>query len=502
MVAMTGERKRALGAASGEISIEGLDPRNGTGPDEIEEKRDAASDATTTTTNEKTEASPPAPPPPSASPTPASPSSPVPDGGWQAWMQVLGSFVVMMGTWGLVNSFGVFQTYYETELLPGSSSSAISWIGSLQGALMLMLGVVSGPLFDAGYFRGLMFAGTFLVVLGQFMASLCTAYWQVLLAQGLCVGVGCGLLFLPSAAILSQYFSRRRAIVLGIQSVGSPLAGVVFPLVFSRLQPALGFGWATRIIAFILLGLSAIPLVFLRPRMSPPPRRGTGTGRQHRAFVDPTALREPAYLLFCAGGLLAFLGLYVPYFYIQLFAIRRGLLAGQREDGFRSAYLVTLLNAGSVPGRLLPSLLADHLAGSSVAVLAATALGAAALAFAWLGVRGFGGAVAFALLFGFFNGGVTSLPPSAIAAITPDLSRLGTRMGMTFFFAGVAVLVGTPVAGAVLGDPADDDDDDDDDAAWTRLIAYSGATLLAGSAFYAASHVMHVRRARKVAGKR
>ncbi|RYP07810.1 hypothetical protein DL765_009009 [Monosporascus sp. GIB2] len=469
---------------SGGASTEGVDP--GTSPETSDKKTAEASTgvgAETATTSSVETATPPR--PGGQAPT----TMTVPDGGWGAWIQVACSFVVMINTWGLVNSFGVFQTYYETELLRDHSSSAISWVGSLQGSLLLLLGIVSGPLFDAGNFRRLMVGGLFLIVFGMFMTSICKSYWQVLLAQGVCVGVGAGRLFLPAAAILSQYFARRRAFALGVQSVGSPLAGIVFPIIFSRLQPAVGFAWATRVIAFILLGLSAIPVAFMRTRVPPPARK--------RAFFDPRALRDGPYMLFNVGGLCAYVGLYVPYFYIQLFAIRRGIIspgdaaaAGSSDEASSSAYLVTVLNAGSILGRLLPNLAADRL--GPVSMLAGTAFGAAVLALAWLGVRRLGGLVAFALLFGFFNGGVTSLPPSAIAVLTPDLSLLGTRMGMTFLFPGTAVLVGTPIAGAILRSYSE--------AAWTGLIAYSGATLMVGAAGYLAAQLGHARRARAAKG--
>ncbi|KAI1105737.1 MFS general substrate transporter [Jackrogersella minutella] len=406
-------------------------------------------------------------------PTPAGPPKPaeVPDGGLDAWLQVLGAFTVMLATFGLVNSFGVYQTYYETELLKTSTSSDISWIGSLQGALLMLGGVVSGPLFDAGHFHALTAAGLFLVLFGLFMTSLCASYWQVLLAQGVCVGLGCGFLFLPSAAILSQYFARRRALVLGIQSAGSPIGGIIFPVVFSRLQPEIGFAWATRVIAFILLALAVVPLVFMRPRVPPP--------RHKRAFFDRDALREPPFLAFAGAGLFAFLGLYVPFFYIQLYSLRRGIAGAGL-----SAYLVTLLNAGSVLGRILPNFAADYL--GSMNMLAGMTLGASVLAFGWFGVGDLAGTVVFALLFGFFNGGVTSLPPSAVVSLTPDLSRLGTRMGMVFSSMGLAVLVGTPIAGAILTDV-------DDDALWKGLIGFCAATLLLGGAGFALTQALYLR---------
>ena len=79
--------------------------------------------------------------PPDALTTSSKAPSDIPDGGLQAWLQVFGSWAILVATWGLVNSYGVFQAYYETKLLPDQSSSSISWIGSLQGALLFLVSV-------------------------------------------------------------------------------------------------------------------------------------------------------------------------------------------------------------------------------------------------------------------------------------------------------------------------------------------------------------------------
>lgn len=80
-----------------------------------------------------------------------------------------------------------------------------------------------GTLFDRGYLRFLIQLGTFLVVFGMMMLSLCTQYWQVFLAQGLAVGLGLGCLFLPSVAVLAHYFSKKKSTALGIASAGGSL---------------------------------------------------------------------------------------------------------------------------------------------------------------------------------------------------------------------------------------------------------------------------------------
>ncbi|KAH9807029.1 putative transporter MCH4, partial [Teratosphaeria destructans] len=87
-------------------------------------------------------------------PPPPSPPPP-PDGGVTAWIQVLCGFIMFWHAWGLVNSYGVFQQYYSTVLLPTESDSNLSWIGSLQGAALACTTIFAGPLFDAGHGRAL-----------------------------------------------------------------------------------------------------------------------------------------------------------------------------------------------------------------------------------------------------------------------------------------------------------------------------------------------------------
>ncbi|KAH6657941.1 major facilitator superfamily domain-containing protein [Truncatella angustata] len=402
-------------------------------------------------------------------------STEVPDGGREAWLVVAGSMIALFQTWGIVNTFGVFQTYYETELLRTSSSSDISWIGSLQAALLMMGGVFAGPLYDAGYFRHMLIAGNFLVIFGMFMTSLCTQYWQVLLAQGVCVGLGCSIMFLPSAAVVSQWFAKRRAIALGVQSAGSPIAGIILPIVFGRLQPQIGFGWATRVIAFIMLALGVIPIMFMKTRVPPATRK--------RAFLDTSAFKDIPFLVFSSAAFFAFAGLYVPFFYVQLYSIEYGISTVEF-----SPYLVTILNAGSVVGRLLPNYLADQF--GSINILLLVEFAAAVLAFAWLGIRNFPGLIMFCILYGAFSGGVVSVQPSAIVHFCPDMARLGTRMGMSFFFSGVSVLIGPPIGGAILARGGD--------GAWKGIIAYSGAMLMTAAVLLSLSLYLHRRRARDV----
>jgi MFS family permease len=121
-----------------------------------------------------------------------------------------------------VNTFGVYQTFYDSsQTIFSDSPSNISWIGSIQAYLLLLVGIGTGPLYDKGHFRALVSMGSFLVVFGMMMTSISKTYWEVMLAQAVCIGIGCGCLFVPSVAILPTYFSTKKAFATGIAASGS-----------------------------------------------------------------------------------------------------------------------------------------------------------------------------------------------------------------------------------------------------------------------------------------
>ena len=115
------------------------------------------------------------------------------------------------------------------------------------------------------------------------MTSLCTQYWQVLLAQGICIGVGAGCLYIPSVAILPQYFTTRRALATGIATCGSCVGGILYPLAFQQLEPHIGFAWTTRVLALIALLTCAFAILVMRTRQTPKQRRAL---RQSRRWLS------------------------------------------------------------------------------------------------------------------------------------------------------------------------------------------------------------------------
>lgn len=84
-----------------------------------------------------------------------------------------------------------------------------------------MGGVVTGPIFDRGYIRELLIVGTVITVLGVMMLSLAHEYYQILLAQGICVGIGSAIIYVPSISLVASRFQRRRALAVCVATSGT-----------------------------------------------------------------------------------------------------------------------------------------------------------------------------------------------------------------------------------------------------------------------------------------
>ena len=372
----------------------------------------------------------------------------------------LGGFSLFFNTWGILNTFGIYQTYYETGALFVETSSNISWIGAIQAYCVLLVGFLSGPIYDRGYFRSLLVVGSFGVVFGHMMLSICHTYWQVLLAQGFVVGIGAGCLFVPCIAILPSYWSTKLGLAVGLAAAGSSLGGIIYPIVFYKLVDKVGFGWSTRVIGFIALATLLVPNFVMKLRFKPP---------KARALIDWSAFTDGPYVLAVLGAMVGFIGLYVMFFYISYYA------AEAHITGTKMAfYIVPIFNAASTFGRTLPNALSDKTGPINVMAPAAFIVGAIQLGM--IGVKSEASLIVVAILFGFFSGVFIALPPVLFVMLTKDKSKIGTRIGMGFGILGFGVLAGGPGGGALLGNGGDLD--------WTGLWAYAGATgLLSGVLF-------------------
>ncbi|PGH17426.1 hypothetical protein AJ80_04796 [Polytolypa hystricis UAMH7299] len=264
--------------------------------------------------------------------------------GLDAWLQALGACLVYTATWGLLSAYGSYQKYYETTLLSSTPSTTIAWVGTLQGVILILGGVVTGPIFDRGYIRELLIIGTIITVLGVMMLSLAREYYHILLAQGVCVGIGSAMLYVPSISLVASRFQqRRRPLAMFIATSGTAIGGIIYPIIFSRLQPKLGFPWTTRVLGFVTLGELILAMAIILPSTT-----SRKTPHNVRSLLDPSAFRDPAFMAFCAALFLMWIAYWVPFFLLPTFAQFK---AGAGSN--LAFYVLVIYNAATIPGRYL-----------------------------------------------------------------------------------------------------------------------------------------------------
>lgn len=397
---------------------------------------------------------------------------PPPDVGIRPWLQVIAGFFLMFNAWGTIFSFGAFQTYYtsSSSMELSQSPSAIAWIGSVQTFLLLSGGAMSGVFFDKGYYRYMITLGGFLVVLGLMTLSLAGRFYQVLLSQGFCVGLGTGLLLVPSVGLPSTWFIKHRGIAVGLVSSGASVAGVVLPITVRSLISKLSFQWAARVLGFISLITLTISIALANQRL--PPRAGG-------SFIEYKALRQPEFALYIFGLFLSMFGLYTFFGFVEVWAVSHHVVSGTDLD---TVYILPILNAASLVGRIGPAYCSDSLGPLNIQAPAMLICGI--LCLVWLEVKSAASFVTVVILYGISSGAVIAMPPVVIASMTEDMTTFGGRMGVFFLAISCSSLAGPPINGAII---------QAQDMNYEGSQIFSGAAIILGSLFLAAARMTKSR---------
>ncbi|OSD05114.1 MFS general substrate transporter [Trametes coccinea BRFM310] len=393
---------------------------------------------------------------------PASPpvdegDSECPDGGLKAWLCIFGIACGLCATFGFVNSWGVFQAYYEELTLRNRSPSDIAWIGSIQYACVFMPGLAFGRLFDMGYLRLPVGAASALLVACTMLIPECKEFWHFLLCQGFGIGLASGVIFTAAAGTAPHWFSKKLGLALACVAGGSSIGGTIFPIILRNLIERQSFGWTLRITGFILAGFLLMLNLTISRRL--PPKKDLGP------FLNLSMFKSPAYTVYTLSLFVGFLGIYSALTYISLSGITEGV------DPNLSFYLTSIANGCSLIGRLGGGLLADRF--GPVNILIPGTLIAAVTTYAWPFATTKGSLVAIAVIYGASSGVYVSINPLPITRMS-KVQEVGTNVGMAFSVMSCGALAGPPIAGAIL----------DHTGSFKNVGYYAGTCLVASVALF------------------
>jgi MFS family permease len=417
-----------------------------------------------------------------------------PEGGLQAWLTVIGGMIMVFCTFGSVQSFGVFEDHYARVRLTNYTPSQISWIISVQAFLLFMSGPFAGKLFDAGYARHSLIYGSFLYIFSSFMLSLTKpqSYYQHFLAQAIGMGLANGFIFLPAISIASHHFKVRRAVATGVVMSGSSVGAVVKSVMLNTLinRPSAGFAWAVRCrlcapcvypfswsdafadkraVAFMELGMLIVANLLIKTRLPPKPK---STRPSVFSF-----LKDFTFVSFLIGTTFAMWGIFIPYFYIQLFS------SLHKVPVHIATNAVSIMNAASFFGRTTPNFVAQRWGNHNVMIPCTLITGA--LVWSFLGATHVSGVVLFAIFYGFFSGGFITLCVPSCISYSRDVSDIGSRTGLQGLVFAFAFLTGGPIAGALLSPPK---------FLWWRPLLFASVLVLTGAFFMIVARIRLAKR--------
>ncbi|EGO19309.1 hypothetical protein SERLADRAFT_364080 [Serpula lacrymans var. lacrymans S7.9] len=388
-----------------------------------------------------------------------------PDGGIQAWLSVFGCFLVYFCTLGLINAFGEFNVFYTDDYLSNYSPTLITMIGALQVFVLYFLGAWVGPIFDAYGPRYLIPASGLVMVFALCMLSITQPHriWQQYLTEAILLNGGAAFSFYPSMAVIGHWFKRRAAFALGFVVAGSGVSGIVFPIMINKLLPKIGFAWTVRVCALIVFVCYTIATFTIKTCRSSKPLPNSLF-----KVLDFGAFRDLRFTTFAIGAWFSTFSVFNPYFYIAEYS------TAMNGPSSISAYLLAIICALSIFGRILPGLVADKW-GRFNTMTAFTAISGILVLALWYTSISRTNEIVFSVLYGFASGPFFTLLAGCVAAITP-IEKIGARIGILFAFLSTGALAGSPIGGIFVKTQ--------DRENFQHLILYTGIMALAGSFFF------------------
>ncbi|KAF4553544.1 MFS-type transporter-like protein 20 [Elsinoe fawcettii] len=338
---------------------------------------------------------------------------------------VFGSFCIVMSTWGLVNSVGVFQSWWLENQLRDYSASSVGWITSTFIASNMSLAVAFGPLFDRFGSRWLLVGGSTGYILAFFILGSCSQFWHFILTFSLLGGISSAMLSIPAIGLIRHGFDESRGLATGIATMGAGAGGVMFPMVLRVLLEDYGWGWATRILAFMITFLVVVGDACLL--VTHPPK---GDSSASTFIVDLSCFQDSRFI-WATIAYSSFEFIFASA--LGLLPVYAMMLNFSQETSFA---LIAALNAGSTVFRWIPGILSDRI-GTINTVTGLYALTAVVVLAVWFPFGTKTPALFTAVVaLGACIGSLISLAPVCIGRLCA-MESFGRWLGMCYFVASI-----------------------------------------------------------------
>ncbi len=352
-----------------------------------------------------------------------------------AWLRLAAAVALStiggVGMWSVVVALPAIQADFGVARADASLPFTMVMIGFAGG------GIFMGRLADRFGIAVPLTIGTVALSAGYLAAGWASSLWQVALAHGLLIGVGCSASFGPIMADISHWFVRRRGIAVAIAASGNYLAGTIWPPLVQHFITTSGWR-ATHIGIGLFCLVTMLPLVFaLRRRIESHHSDAAGAAaarRQAEVPFSPLTLQ----VLLCIAGVACCVAMSMPQVHIVAYCGDLGYGVA------RGAEMLSLMLGFGIISRISSGFIADRIGGVRTLLLGSVLQGAALFLYLWF--DGLISLYVISALFGLFQGGIV---PSYAIIVREYFSprEAGTRVGLVL----MATLLGMALGGWLSG---------------------------------------------------
>ena len=349
------------------------------------------------------------------------------------WVVVAAAFTLMFVGFAAAYSFAAFFSAFQAEF--GASRGHVALVFSVAAFLWFLLGAPGGVAADRFGPRRVALLGVASLVVALWLASEARSLGVLYATYSIGIGLGVGLVYVPSIGAVQPWFGANRAFASGLAVAGIGAGNIAGPLL-AAWWIAL-FGWRGAYLALagfvLVLGGAAALAIRQQPGIA---AAGPASGMPLRL-----AMRTPAFWFIYASLVLSCVGLFVPMVHLSPYAQDAGYTEAQ------GVTLVSLIGLGSLVGRFTVGGIADRL--GRMPSLAAMYVGLGVMLIVWWSTTAWWLLALFALVFGICYGAYVALVPTIVMDLYGARSVSGI-IGTLYTGAGVGTLIGPWLAGAAF----------------------------------------------------
>lgn len=267
--------------------------------------------------------------------------------------------------------------------------------------------------------------------------------------------IGMGLLFIPVASVVPQWFTSKRSLASGISLSGAGLGGLIYSLVASAMIHNIGLSWAFRVLGLLAFSVNTVCVLLIRDRNRP--------DKTKKITMDIAILKSRDFDLLIGFSFFTILGYFILIYSLADYGQRIGLTSSQ-------ASLVSgILNLGQAIGRPLIGYFSDSVGRINIAGITTFIAGVLSLA-VWVNSESYGLLMFYAIAEGLVAGNIWATIAPLVAEIL-GVERVAHGMNLVWLSIIVPSTFSEPIALALTN----------------ATGKYLGAQLFTGFTYIAAS---------------